>query len=53
MDWGTLLAGAAIGLVVGALIFTPTGREVSGTVARAGAGVVSSTGQRLQREISK
>lgn len=53
MDWNTLFAGVAVGFVVGALVFTSTGREVSGTVARAGAGVVRSTGERLSREISR
>jgi len=44
MDLTSILVGAVAGFVVGAIVFTQTGREVSGTVARA-------TGKRLQYHI--
>jgi hypothetical protein len=53
MDMGSFAWGVLLGIGVGVILFTASGREVGGTVARAGAGVIGSTGQRLQREISK
>ena len=34
-DLTSFLVGGVVGVVVGALIFTPTGREVTGGVTRA------------------
>lgn len=44
MDTTSILIGAVAGFVVGALVFTQTGREVSGQVGRA-------TGERLRHHI--
>lgn len=52
MDLGTFAWGVLVGIGVGVILFTATGREVGGTVARAGAGVVKSTGERLSKKIS-
>jgi hypothetical protein len=49
MDLGSFAWGVLVGIGVGVILFTATGREV----ARAGAGVAVSTGKRLEREISK
>jgi len=40
MDIGSFLGGVVVGFFVGALVFTVTGREVTGRVARA-------TGERI------
>jgi len=37
MDLTSILVGAVVGFVVGALVFTVTGKEVTARVARAGA----------------
>jgi len=44
MDLGSIAIGLGIGFVVGALVFTSTGREVTGRVGRA-------TGERLAYHI--
>jgi len=44
MDTTSFLVGAVAGFIVGALVFTQTGREVTGGVARA-------TGARAERYI--
>jgi len=44
MDLTSILVGAVAGFVVGALVFTQTGKEVSGKVGRA-------TGERLRYHI--
>jgi len=46
MELGTFAWGVLIGMGVGVLLFTATGREVTREVGRA-------TGQRLAREISR
>ena len=53
MDMGSFAWGMILGFGVGVILFTATGREVGRAVARAGAGVVTSTGERLSREISR
>lgn len=35
MDLTSILVGVVAGFIVGAIVFTPTGREVSGRVTRA------------------
>ena len=45
-DLGSLFVGVVAGFVVGALVFTQTGREVTGGVTRA-------TGRRVSRYIDK
>ncbi len=44
MDLGSIAVGLGIGFIVGALVFTQTGREVSGRVSKA-------TGERLAYHI--
>ena len=44
MDLGTFFGGVVIGFIVGALVFTVTGKEVTGVVARA-------TGERIRYHI--
>lgn len=44
-DFTSFLVGSVVGVVVGALIFTSTGKEVTGSVTRA-------TGARVARYIA-
>ena len=53
LDLGSFAWGALLGIGIGVVLFTATGREVGARVARAGVGVAESTGKRLSREIAK
>jgi hypothetical protein len=44
MDIGTFFGGVVVGFFIGALVFTVTGREVTGVVARA-------TGERIKYHV--
>jgi len=44
MDIGTFFGGVVVGFIVGALVFTVTGKEVTGVVARA-------TGERIRYHV--
>lgn len=46
MDAGSFLGGLVVGFLVGAIVLTATGREVTAKVTRA-------TGERLARRIEK